>query len=86
LIEQKIIPFYARQESTLAIGGDADPRAVRERCMIAINIMQLVRAIRNSPTYCKIKGAQQIESNVLYRSNQLLELHAYLENSYWPAS
>lgn len=54
--------------------------------MISINIMHLVRAIRNSPTYCKIKGGQQIESNVLYRSNQLLELHAYLENAYWPST
>ena len=53
---------------------------------MAINLMRLVSAIRNSPTYCKIKGGQQIESNVLYRSNQLLELHGYLENAYWPLS
>jgi hypothetical protein len=88
LIEKTIIPFYVKQESSLNQEESKSPdiKRVREKCMIAINIMHLVQAIRNSPTYCQIKGGQQIESNVLYRSNQLLELHAYLENAYWPST
>ena len=61
-----------------------DAAYFRECSMLAINVMRLCRAIRNSPTYCKIKGASQIESSVLYRSNQLLELHAYIKSEYWP--
>lgn len=79
-----MIPFYIKQEASLQETKSMDVKRIREKCMISINMMHLVQAIRNSPTYCQIKGGQQIESSVLYRSNQLLELHAYIESAYWP--
>jgi len=57
VIEKDVIPFYTKQEKYLtesAAEETKDARHIRETCMLATNVMRLVRAIRNSPTYCKI--------------------------------
>ncbi len=86
MIEKNILPFYnnEHQQQKEESKDSDDPKHIREKCMLMINLMRLVRAIRNSPTYCHIKGGQQIESSVFYRSDFLLELHSYIENAYWP--
>ena len=54
---------------------------LKTQCALICNVMQLVSTIRNSPSFGDVE-ASRLEREVVYRSDFLHRLYAYLQHQY----